>query len=75
MAFRMQDFRCNDCKAIFEVLLDSRKANEKGEIHVTCEICESNNVEHIITAGTGNKSHVSWSSWRILDGNPNIRKS
>jgi ribosomal protein S27E len=60
MAFKLQDFKCKDCEHVTEIFLDSRIENQEIE----CEECKSKNLEPIISAGTGNKSHVSWAKWR-----------
>lgn len=61
MAFKIQDFECKDCGEVTEILLDSRDPEQKVE----CAKCQSTNVSPILSPGTGNKTHISWSKWRV----------
>lgn len=80
MGLKMQDFRCKDCGHEFEVLLDTRQGEQEVICPATeppidkdghqkligwLKPCQSKNVEVILGVGTGNKSHVSWSQWRV----------
>lgn len=57
--FKLQDFECQDCNHITEILQDSTDK----DIPV-CEECKSINLKPVLGTGTGKKSHVSWSKWR-----------
>lgn len=60
MALKIQDFQCEDCEKITEVLLDSKTPDQEVE----CSHCNSKKMKPIISIGTGKGSHVSWSKWR-----------
>jgi len=60
MSFRIQDFKCTECKHVTEILLDSRDENQE----IKCEKCGSDKLNKILSAGTGKGGHVSWSKWR-----------
>lgn len=61
MAFKMDDFKCEDCGKVTEFLVDTKLSlKEQG---LKCE-CGSTNLTKIIGVGTGNKQHFSWAKWR-----------
>lgn len=62
MAFRMDDYQCQDCDKTTELLVDTNKSLEEQEL--TCQ-CGSSKLTKTISAGTGNKQHFSWASWRV----------
>lgn len=62
MAFRTQDFKCQDCNSITEILLDTNKPDDD---QVECKDCKSKKMERIISVGTGKGSNVTWSKWRV----------
>ena len=61
MAFKLQDFECKDCQAVTEILIDKNKTDQE----IKCEKCSSLNMEPILSAGSANHIHVSWSTWRV----------
>jgi len=61
MAFRLQDFECEDCEHLTEFLLDSKVENEEETL--VCEECGSGNLKRKLTVGSGKGGHLSWSTW------------
>lgn len=59
MSFKLQDLKCSDCGHSAEYLVDS---NEQTK----CQHCGSDKLTTELTAGTGNKTHISWSKWRAV---------
>lgn len=57
--YKLNDFLCKKCNHVTELLLDDKKPEVPS-----CEKCNSLEVEKVLTMGTGDKTHVSWSKWR-----------
>jgi putative FmdB family regulatory protein len=60
MAFKVDDFKCKKCEHVQEILYKT-----KEEIKTICEECGHDEMEKILSVGTGDKTHVSWSKWRV----------
>ena len=60
MAFRIQDFECEECKKVTEVLLDLQLSDEE---QVTCE-CGCKKMRRILSV-KGKGGHPSWGSWSV----------
>lgn len=62
MAYKAQDFKCNDCGVVFEELLNT---SDEEPAPTCCPECNSTNTEKTLGVGTGSKTHGSWSRWRV----------
>ena len=60
MAFKLDDFKCTKCDHVQEILHNTAK-----DLVTVCEKCGHNEMVKILSAGTGNKTHISWSKWRV----------
>lgn len=58
---KIDDYECKDCLHITEILVDSQKPLE---LQLKCNKCNSSNLVKVLSTGTGNKTHQSWSKWR-----------
>jgi len=65
MAFKIQDYKCEDCSHVTEILEDSKDENPSYE----CEKCKSKNLTKAISVGNGKGSNSTWSAWRAGMGN------
>lgn len=67
MAWRIEDFKCKNCGHVQELLFDTKKDEGKSfeELGLICEKCNSSKWERTISAGTGDKTHISWKKWRM----------
>lgn len=59
MAFRIDDFECEKCKHVQEILYKT------GELETVCEECKHTVMNKVLSIGKGKGSHVSWSKWRV----------
>lgn len=58
--YKLQDYRCSTCELIQEHLDDSNNPEE-----VRCKVCDVQMELVKFPTGTGKKSHISWSKWRV----------
>lgn len=62
MAFRIDDYKCEECEHITEHMLNTRDENPPA---LECEECKSTKLVKVISVGAGKGGHISWSKWRV----------
>lgn len=64
MAFQLNDYECQECKHIQEILVDKNK-DDLDNPEQECNECGTSDWKRKLTAGTANHAHVSWAKWRV----------
>lgn len=57
----MQDFQCEDCNHVTEILLDNNNLEETHK----CEVCKSNKLKPVLGVSSTDGKHSSWARWKL----------